>query len=125
MIDWGILFLRVTTGLTMLFVHGWAKIADFSEKSAQFPDPLGVGPKASMALAIFAEVFCSAALTLGVATRLALIPLLILMGVAFALVHAGAPFSQRELSMHFLIAYVTLMITGPGTLSIDGWRSKR
>ena len=61
----GLCALRVFVGLTMLLAHGWPKLAGFSTKAAKFPDPLGVGSEASLVLAIFAEVFCSILLALG------------------------------------------------------------
>ncbi|MFR5661079.1 MAG: DoxX family membrane protein, partial [Butyricimonas faecihominis] len=38
----GLLILRVLVGITML-THGLAKLTSFSELSATFPDPIGLG----------------------------------------------------------------------------------
>ena len=69
----------------------------FGAKAATFPDPLGVGHRASMRLTVFSEVFCALSLVLGLATRLATIPLLITMGVAAFVINAGAPWDDKEL----------------------------
>ena len=74
-VDLGLLFLRVMIGGFMLSAHGWGKLISYSEKSAQFADPIGLGPATSLAAAIFAEVFCSLLIILGIGTRLAAIPL--------------------------------------------------
>lgn len=124
-IDLGLLALRVGFGLAMLTAHGWGKLMSFSEKSTGFPDPIGVGPQASMALAIFAEVFCSAGLIVGLLTRLAAIPLVVTMAVAFFIVHGGQAFGERELAMAYLVPYVAIFLAGPGRISLDGLLASR
>jgi putative oxidoreductase len=39
--------------------------------------------------------------------------------VAFIIAHDGDPFSKKEKSFLFLIAFVVLYFTGPGKYSID------
>jgi len=117
--DLGILVLRASFGLTMLLAHGWGKLMSFGERSSQFPDPLGVGSAASMALAVFAEVFCSLGLITGTLTRLALVPLITTMVVAFFVIHAADPFQRKELALVYLLVYLVLMLTGPGRFSLD------
>ena len=53
----GLLILRVLVGITML-THGLAKLTSFSELSATFPDPIGLGSTLSLILIIGAEVGC-------------------------------------------------------------------
>lgn len=115
----GLLILRLGAGGMMLLLHGWGKLTGFAEKSAHFPDPLGVGSTISLSLTVGAEVFCAVAIILGLATRLAAIPLTITMLVAVFVIHANDPWSQKELGMIYLIAYATLALTGPGKLSLD------
>ena len=66
----GLLLLRVSVGSMMLLGHGWGKLTSFAERSSSFPDPLGIGPSLSMALATGAEAFCALAVILGFATAL-------------------------------------------------------
>ena len=85
--DLGLLILRIWFGGTMLLIHGWDKVAHFSDKAKDFPDLLHVGsPTANLVLAIFAEVVCAALLVTGFVTRFAALTLAINMAVAFALV---------------------------------------
>lgn len=115
----GLLVLRLFTGGFMLFAHGWGKLASFSEKSGQFPDPIGVGSAPSLALAVFAEVFCAAAIMLGLFTRAAAIPLLITMVVAAFMIHGDDPFQKKEFALLYAIPFLTLILTGAGSYSID------
>jgi putative oxidoreductase len=103
----------------MLFGHGWKKLMNFSELSRVFPDPLGIGASQSLMLAVFAEVFCALAVVFGIATRLAAIPLVITMLVAALLVHSDDPWAKMELSIIYLVPFLTIVFTGPGKFSFD------
>ena len=51
----GLLMLRLSLGLGMLFNHGLDKLNNFSAHSDKFPDPLGIGSVPSFALVTFAD----------------------------------------------------------------------
>lgn len=120
----GLLLLRVGIGGLML-VHGVAKLLGFNEMSETFLDPIGLGSKLSLVMAIGAEVGCSLLLIVGAATRLAAIPLAITMLVALFLVHGADPWKVKELAAVFLLVYVSLLLTGPGRFSVDHWWATR
>jgi putative oxidoreductase len=117
--DAGLLILRLLVGGTMLFGHGLPKLLNWSERVANFPDPLGVGSTVSLALAIFGEVLCAAAVLVGLATRYASAVVIINMLVAFFVVLSGEPFAKRELAMMFGIGFLVLVLTGAGKFSMD------
>ena len=114
-----LLILRVAIAAFML-THGYQKLQGLlAGGEIQFADPIGIGQPASMYLAVFAEFFCSILLLLGLATRLAVIPLIITMLVAVLIVHAPDEFAKKELALHYLVVYLFLLISGPGKYSID------
>lgn len=121
----GLLILRFGTGLMMLFGHGIYKLMAFDEMAATFPDPIGFGSTFSLALAIFAEVVCSALLVLGYRTRVVAVPLLITMLVAVCVIHADDPWSKKEFALLYALPFLTLIFTGGGALSLDGMRRQR
>ena len=82
-------------------------------------EALGMSAEVSLALAVFAEVFCSILLLVGFATRLAVIPLAITMLVAVFLIHAADPLSVKEPALHYLLVYIVLLLAGSGKYSID------
>src|SRR4051794_23580498 len=47
-VDAGLLVLRLWLGLSLLLLHGWSKLSGFSQMSAKFPDPLGIGSPTSL-----------------------------------------------------------------------------
>jgi len=120
----GLLVLRVGSGGMIVAGHGYAKLSHFAEMAGKFPDPLGIGHEASMALATFAEFFCAIAIVLGLATRLAAIPLVINMSVAGLIVHAADPWKRKELAFAYLVFFVTLLFTGGGKFSLDAAMSQ-
>ena len=111
-------FLRLVLGGLMIR-HGFDKLVHFNEYSKQFVNLLHMGPKVSLSLTIFAELFCSAFLILGLFTRLATIPLIITMAVAVFVAHNGEIFGDGEHAALYLGGYLVLLILGPGKASID------
>lgn len=109
---------RLIFGATFM-THGLQKWANIEELSKTFPNPLGLGSEVSLALVIFAELICPVAVILGFLHRLALIPMIITMSIAFFVIHGADPFALRELSLLYLALFILLLFAGPGRLSID------
>jgi putative oxidoreductase len=110
----GLLALRL--GGSLMLLHGWPKMMNYSEYAAKFPDPIGLGPDFSLILTVFAEVFCIA---LGLFTRFAAIPLIITMLVAALIVHSGDPIGDREASIGYFLLYTAIFFLGAGRYSLD------
>lgn len=117
----GLLALRLVFGLTMLLHHGLDKLTKFHDLASGFPDPMGVGHAASLALTVFAEVVAAAMLALGFLTRFAALVLAFEMSVAFIEVHKMALGGQMpgEPAFTYLGAYLTLLLAGGGKISVD------
>ena len=73
----------------------------------------------SLGLAVFGEVFCSVGFIFGAFYRLAMIPMVFTMGMAFFVIHGNDPFAVKELAFIYLVVFVLMYITGPGKFSID------
>ena len=117
--SWGLLVLRLGFGLPMILLHGIPKIVRFEQLAPIFPDPLGIGSAVSLALVIFAEVGCSAALILGLFTRFSFMPLMFNFSVAAFVIHAGDPLAKKELALLYLFVYMCIFLVGPGHYSVD------
>ncbi|MCB1121223.1 MAG: DoxX family protein [Verrucomicrobiae bacterium] len=117
--DIWLVLLRVFSAAFML-THGYPKLTRlFAEGEIQFGDPIGIGPAASLTLAVFAEFFCSILVGLGLFTRLAAIPLMITMSVAAFIAHGADPFGRKEMALLYLLLFTTLLVFGAGKYSLD------
>ncbi|KIA98252.1 MULTISPECIES: DoxX family protein [unclassified Flavobacterium] len=124
-VDFIILIIRLSIATLMIF-HGLPKLNTLlAGGEIQFPDPLGVGSTFSLGLAVFAEVVCSFLIAIGLATRLASIPLIITMLVAVFVVHGADPIDVKEMAILYLLFYLLLFVTGSGKFSIDNFISKK
>ena len=121
----GLLLLRVFFGGMLFFRHGWGKLINFSTVANGFPDPMHVGSKISLGMVTFAEVFCALCVAVGLATRIACVPLIITFLVVVFLVLGATPLGQRELAMMYLCAFSVIALTGPGNFSVDHMMKNR
>jgi putative oxidoreductase len=123
-IDIALLVARVGIGLLMLS-HGLPKLQTLlSGEPVQFLPVFGLSAQISMWLAVFAEVFCSILLIVGLGTRLATLPLIVTMLVALISVHGADELAKQEPAFHYLLVYVVLLLAGAGKYSVDAWLSK-
>ena len=114
-----LLVTRLWFGLTMLFNHGFDKLAHFNDIVGTFPDPLRLGQEASLIMVVLAEVVGSLLLIAGFMTRIAAAVLVIDMFVAFLMVNKTAMHGEGELAFLYLAGFVTLVIAGGGLFSLD------
>ncbi|RJP24467.1 MAG: DoxX family protein [Deltaproteobacteria bacterium] len=132
----GILILRLGTG-GYLITHGWGKLEMLLAGGAEkFGDPIGLGSTLSLALVTTSEFLCAMLIILGLATRLAAVPVVITMTVAAFVIHARDPWTMeaaanaffsgasktwfsKEPALLYLIPFLSLVFTGGGKLSLD------
>jgi putative oxidoreductase len=129
--SFGLLILRLGVGGFMA-CHGWGKLqmmlaGDFDK----FGDPIGLGSGLSLVFMVLAEFFCALLVMIGLATRLAAVPIVFGMGVAAFVVHGNDPWTMqqagpsKEPALLFLIPFLALVFTGAGQLSVDNWIWRR
>lgn len=117
-INIAVLVVRVFTSAMML-THGGPKFMRLLDGNLKFGDPLGIGSEVSFLLVVFSEFFCSILIIVGLGTRLATIPLIITMLVALFIAHGDDPISEHMNIIWYILAYITLMISGSGKYSLD------
>lgn len=132
----GLLILRLGIG-GYLITHGWGKLQMLLTGADKFGDPIGLGNTLSLALVTTSEFLCALLTILGLATRLAALPVVISMSVAAFVVHARDPWTMevaakaffsgasktwfsKEPALLYLIPVLSLVFTGGGKLSLDG-----
>jgi putative oxidoreductase len=122
--NFALLVQRVVSGLLLLIGHGLPKISNFSELSGSFYDPFRIGHRNSLLLVILAELFCSMLLVLGLFTRIVAFIIVFNLSVAVFIYHHGQPLKNFELGAIYLVNIFTIMIVGPGRVSVDGMMGK-
>jgi putative oxidoreductase len=122
--NFALLVQRVATGLLLLIGHGLPKISQFHELAGSFYDPLRIGHRLSLILVILAELFCSMFIILGLFTRIAALIIVINLSVAVFIAQHGMPLKNVELGAMYLTSVFTILILGPGKVSVDGMMGK-
>ncbi|MHA4979798.1 DoxX family protein [Pseudomonas extremorientalis] len=114
--DLGLLFLRISGALFLLWVHGLPKLLNYSEQLNLIEDPFHLGANITLLLAIFAEVLCPLLIIAGVLVRLACLPILAVLLIALLVVHPEWTLFEGQFGWLLLIIFTTLLISGPGRL---------
>ncbi|MFV0378555.1 MAG: DoxX family protein [Mangrovibacterium sp.] len=112
-----LLILRASAGGFML-THGIPKLMKLVHGDTAFADPFGIGALPSFILTTFAEVFCSALIVLGIGTRLAAVPLVVIMAVAAFIIHGNDPFANKEMALLYLLLFITILVYGSGKFAL-------
>lgn len=113
------LLLRVGAGI-LIFPHGYQKLMNYDALKVKFLSFLGLGSEVSLILAIIAECLGGILLVLGLCTRAATIPLLVVMFVAMSRAHNFQVFGDAEKPAVFFLVFLTILFLGPGRMSVDG-----
>jgi putative oxidoreductase len=118
-----VLIIRVTFGLLLLINHGIDKLKHFAEKQSSFPDPAHIGHMPTLMLVLFAEVFCTVFIVLGLFTRIMAIPVVINFAVIVFMInkHYSGP---AEVGVLYFAGFFSVLLMGPGKYSIDGAMGK-
>ena len=119
----GLLLLRVMGGAGIA-MHGYQKLfgGNIDQFAKMAVEPLGFPvPLVFAYMAGLAEFLGGIFIAVGLLTRLASIPLLFTMCVAVFMVHVknGDPVARMEPALVYLTVAATLLLTGPGAISLD------
>ena len=117
----GLLILRLVAG-SALMLHGWPKI----QHATSWMGPGAPVPGSLQFLAAFSEFFGGLAFLTGLLTPIAALGVACTMGFALVAVHFkhGDPFVSMhgesfESPLGYFAIALTMMLTGPGRLSLD------
>jgi putative oxidoreductase len=112
--DVALLFLRITSSVLVLLVHGLPKANHYASQLDAIEDPLHFGKTLTLSFAIFAEVVCPLLVIAGIATRLAALPIMLVSVVALGLVHREWTLDQGQFAWMLLIMFGAIAIGGAG-----------
>lgn len=117
--DLGLLFLRGSGALFLLWVHGLPKLLNYSEQLQLIEDPFHLGAHITLLLAIFAEVLCPLLIIAGVLVRLACLPILAVLLIAMLVVHPEWTLLEGQFGWLLLIIFSSVLVAGPGRLVVS------
>lgn len=117
--DFGLLFLRISGSLFLLYVHGLPKLLHYTAELQRIEDPFHLGPNVTLMLAIFSEVICPLFIVAGVFARLACLPVLFVLLIALVIVHPQWSLEEGQFGWLLLIIFSSLFIAGPGRLAFN------
>ncbi|MFM9056600.1 MAG: DoxX family protein [Bacteroidota bacterium] len=118
--------MRVSMSALMITQHGWRKFEKLlAGGKIEFYDFMGIGETPTLVLTVLGEVIAPAFIILGLFTRIAAVPAFITMAVAVFMVHAGDPFSDKEHALMYALAFLCVLLSGPGQFSLDQQLRKR
>jgi len=123
-----LLLARLTVGV--LFVStGWGKVNNLA-KVTDFFTELGIPmPGFNAVLASYTELVCGALLVIGLASRLAAVPLVITMVVAIVTAKKselhGVPDLFGFVEWTYLVILVVIFALGPGKIALDALLERR
>jgi len=124
-VNFGLLALRAGVGLNMAFLHGLERVRHYRDHVASFPDPLHMGHRHSLMLAVAAEFVGAILISLGLAGRLAALLLAFSLGLALFTGEAGSTWRQRETATIYLAATLAILTLGCGRWALDAVVWKR
>ena len=113
----GLLILRLGFSGLML-THGYPKLMKIFKGDLSFGNPIGIGPELSLLLTVFAEFLCPVLIILGIRTRLAAVPPIVVMLVAVFAVHWNDPFGKIEFAMLYLLGFLAIALMGAGKYTL-------
>ncbi|MBP2871675.1 MULTISPECIES: DoxX family protein [Pseudomonas] len=117
--DLGLLFLRGSGALFLLWVHGLPKLLNYSEQLQLIEDPFHLGAHITLLLAIFAEVLCPLLIIAGVLVRLVCLPILAVLLIAMLVVHPEWTLLEGQFGWLLLIIFSSVLVAGPGRLVVS------
>jgi putative oxidoreductase len=124
-VNLGLLLLRLGVGVNMALLHGLDRVRHYSQLATSIPDPLGMGHRHSLMLAVAAEFVGGILVALGLAGRLAALVLAFSLGVTLFSGEAGLPWRQREATVLYLTASLAILMLGCGRWALDAVVWKR
>ncbi len=114
-----LLVLRAVVGINMACLHGWDKLQHFGSKAGSFPDPLGIGHKYALVIAVAGEFIGGILLATGLLGRVGAFLVSLTVGLTLFSTLRSAPWQDREVWVLYFAASLTVLILGCGRFALD------
>jgi putative oxidoreductase len=118
-VSMGLLFLRLGAGALLIYSRSGRWPEMIAAWNPSVSDPLGFGGHFHWIFTLFSEAICTLLVMMGMFTRFACIPPLVLSVVAALAMPASTAWSVREGFLLYALPFFVLSFTGPGEYSVD------
>ncbi len=114
-----LVLMRVVIAGYLVVNQGWPTFQQFRAGATEYPDPLHLGSRTTMALMVFTELICAFFVVVGLYTRLLAMVIAFGFTVAVFIHHWPDPFGYKELPTLYWVSFIAMAILGPGKYSLD------
>jgi len=116
---------RVFLSIELIIAHGLKKIGVGVAEPEHVPNPLHLPQAFNDFFAITADLICPIFVILGLLLRLSVLPILAVTLTGYFIVHWHDPILQKDMPFMYSIAYLLILVLGPGKYSIDYFINKK
>ena len=116
--DLAILLLRIVFGGLFIW-HGWMMADNYSQYQPMTQDIIGIGTKLTYDLPMIFELVCGTCIVLGFMTRLMVIPIAIIITIAYFIAHKKDMFMMKTFPFLLMCLAPVVFILGSGRYSLD------
>ena len=116
--DLAILLLRILFGGVLIW-HGLFMLENYAKYQPYTQDLIGIGAKLTYELPMIFELVCGPLIVLGFLTRLSVIPLAIIMVLAYFVAHEKDEFGYKMAPFILMCLTPVIFILGSGKYSLD------
>lgn len=117
--NWAMLIFRVLLSVELFRVHGLKKFIGINGVPEIVPNPLHLPQRLNNAFATLSDTVVPVFLILGLFTRIAILPTVSVTAIGYFIVHRNDPIAIRDVPYIYTICLLLMLVTGPGTLSLD------
>lgn len=114
-----IFIFRIVVSLELIVVHGLKKIGIATAFAEIVPNPFGLPHMVNEPFAITANLICPLFIIVGLGTRIACIPIVIVTLTGYFIVHSGGSLIERDIPFMYSMAFLLIAFTGGGRCSLD------
>ena len=109
-----------------LFIwHGYSMMINYDEWIKMSHSTLGWGTVFEYRLIQYTELICGVLITIGLLTRLAVLPLMFAMTIAYFVAHRHDAFMMKALPFALMCLTLIVLILGGGRFSADALLSRK
>ena len=117
--NYTIFIFRVLVSVELIVVHGFKKLGIGTETAEIIPNPFNLPYLLNEFLTIFANVISPVFIIIGLGTRFASIPILMVTLTGYFVVHSGGTLAESDIPFMYSMAFLLIAFMGGGRYSLD------